>query len=88
MTDFINGRIYKLVDYNDVNTFYVGSTTQTLSKRLVNHRSDMKRFPDRPKSLWMLENPDIKIILIEEVKVKNRRELEQKEDYYIMKFKN
>jgi group I intron endonuclease len=39
---YANGKIYKLV--NDVNdNLYIGSTTQALSRRMVQHRSDAKR---------------------------------------------
>jgi group I intron endonuclease len=39
---YASGKIYKLV--NDVNdNLYIGSTTQALSKRMVQHRSDAKR---------------------------------------------
>ena len=42
MVNYSNGKIYKIWD-NGYNMCYVGSTTQSLSKRLETHRSDYKK---------------------------------------------
>ena len=42
MRDYTKGKIYKIV--NDIDDYvYVGSTTDTLCRRLTRHRTDMKR---------------------------------------------
>jgi len=87
MPDYSNGKIYKLVDPSDPETVYIGSTIQPLHKRLYEHRSKTARHPYWSKSQWMKDHPDIKIILIEDFKCSNKRELEQKEDEIICKFK-
>ena len=43
MVDYSKGKIYKIWD-NLYTICYVGSTTQPLSKRMVKHRCDYKRY--------------------------------------------
>jgi hypothetical protein len=82
MVNYNNGKIYKLIcDNSDL--IYIGSTTQPLYKRLNQHK---KRKECSSKKLFELGN--VKIILIEDFKCKNKENLMKKEQYYIDKYKN
>lgn len=43
MVNYANGKIYTIRCRSDENLIYVGSTSQTLSQRMTQHRSDCKR---------------------------------------------
>ena len=43
MPNYQEGKIYTIRNYTDDTLIYVGSTTQTLSQRLAEHRSTCKR---------------------------------------------
>jgi hypothetical protein len=82
MVNYNNGKIYKLIcDNSDL--IYIGSTTQPLYKRLNQHK---KRKDCSCKKLFELGN--VKIILIEDFKCKNKENLMKREQYYIDKYKN
>ena len=61
---------------------YIGSTIQTLSRRLSRHKSDYKRYKNGKKnytsSFKLLDCPDYRIVLIEECKCENKMELRKK----------
>lgn len=81
MPNYENGKIYKII--NDVNGMtYYGSTTQPLSKRMVNHRADYKRRHNKTYELWG-NIEDCKIYLIELCPCDLKIELERRERYYI-----
>ena len=42
MSKYEDGKIYTIRNKNDDSMIYVGSTTQTLSQRLGNHKKDKK----------------------------------------------
>ena len=76
------GRIYKLI-CNDGH-YYIGSTIQTLDKRLYNHKTASKNnktklYDHINKIGWN----NVKIELIEELTINNRNELYNKEYIYI-----
>ena len=86
MVDYSNGKVYRIV-CNLTGKVYIGSTTNTLSRRLTSHRSNYKNyllgnFPFLT-SFEILKNHDYSIILIENVKCNNREELLKKERFYI-----
>jgi len=81
-----NAKIYKIVD-NINNNVYIGSTCCSLKKRLVNHKSNYKRFLkgifNNVTSFDILKNNDYKIELLEDCEIKTKDELLAKERYYI-----
>ena len=83
MVNYGNSKIYKLV--NDIDDkIYVGSTTQTLSRRKSLHKDYSKKYPNR-KVYKYLNNIDWKythIILIEKYPCKDRIELIKRERYW------
>ena len=77
MSDYNNGKIYKLID-NTNNKIYVGSTTKTLEERLYKHIKT-----NTCVSRDIIKNNDFKIELIEYYPCKNKQELLWRERYYI-----
>ena len=53
MPDYSKGKIYTIRCFNDDTKIYVGSTTQTLSKRFGDHKSHSK---DKSRSRMILYN--------------------------------
>jgi hypothetical protein len=46
MRTFENGKIYKITnDFND--SIYIGSTCDTLDKRMIRHKTDRQKHPNR-----------------------------------------
>jgi len=82
--DYKKGKIYKII--NDVNDdVYIGSTVNTLSKRMVNHKDDYKKYPDRKLYKFIRDNggwDHFKIILIEDYPCERKEQLLQREQYY------
>ena len=75
MPDYANGKIYKIV-CNKTNKVYIGSTTLTLHKRLLNHKSDSNSTTRRNcKSSDIIINNDYYIELIEDYPCLTRKEL-------------
>jgi group I intron endonuclease len=79
---YANGKIYKIV--NDVNDFlYIGSTTQALSKRMAQHRSDGKTLKARRCKVHLAMNAigihHFSIILIEAFSCASKDALEARE---------
>ena len=66
-----------MIKCNITNNIYIGSTTQTLIKRLNNH----KRFDC--SSYLILMNKDYDIKIIENYECKNEKELLAREQFYI-----
>ena len=81
--------VYKIVNYIDDN-IYVGSTTEQLCKRMVQHRSNCKsgKYPNiKLYSHFNLHGiANFKIVLIEEYKNINRDTLRKYEDKFIKEF--
>jgi len=71
--------IYKL--YNEYGTYY-GSTIQTLKRRLSKHKCDAKTKNCSSKILFQ-DGSIPKIVLVEEVKFDDIKELREREGYYI-----
>ncbi len=84
-----NGKIYKVVD-NINGNIYIGSTCLTLEKRLINHKAKFNQFLRSKKNCsWcqayrILMNNDFKIYTIENYPCNSKRELEKREDFYII----
>jgi len=82
MPDYQKGKIYKLVsDHTD--EIYIGSTIQSLCKRLSGHKRDFKRETLRCMSKKLIELGDVKIILIENIPCDSKEELLKRERHYI-----
>ena len=81
MPNYQDGKIYTIRNYADNEMVYVGSTTQTLSRRLAKHRTDCKR--GSSISLYShIENNDWTgwyIELYEVYPCDNRTELDKRE---------
>ena len=86
MVDYGNGKVYKIV-CNNTGKVYIGSTTQPLSKRLVAHRLNYKKYLNGKysfvTSFEIIKENNYEIILIENVPCNNKEELRRKERYYI-----
>ena len=88
---YSHGKIYKLID-NTTGLFYYGSSAlKRLDQRYCFHKNMSKCENKKLNKLYShftyekFCNVDIKIILIEEVDVSNKRELEKIENDYIQK---
>ena len=81
-----NAKIYKIVD-NTNDDIYIGSTCDSLKRRLTNHKCDYKCFlkglRNNIKSFDILKNDDYKIELLEACEVKTKDELLARERYFI-----
>ena len=47
MVRYENGIVYMLTKKDDNTIYYVGSTVKTLQSRIINHKHDSKRYPNR-----------------------------------------
>ena len=81
MPDYSKGKIYKIIDNTNGN-IYIGSTTQPLSKRLTDHKADLKK-KYCCSSFEIIKNDNYSIILIEEVNCENKEQLLRAERYHI-----
>jgi hypothetical protein len=85
MVNYNNGKIYKITG-GGLDP-YIGSTTQPLSKRMVEHRSAKKLF-EEGKRKWkissfpLLEFEDSRITLLEEYSCKTKEQLAARERYW------
>jgi hypothetical protein len=88
MPNYANSKIYKIWSIS-TDEIYIGSTTQTLSKRIGGHRTKYKSYQNGKyryiTSFKILEYGDAKIELIEKFECKCKDELTAREGYYIRK---
>ena len=81
------GRIYKITSIN-TDKIYIGSTTKKLTARLGKHENNYKAFQNGKyhfvKSYDVLEKENYKIELLEEIEYETKRELLEREGYYIL----
>ena len=90
--DYKNGKIYSIRSFQ-TDKYYIGSTTQSLSKRLSKHGRDYKIWcKDNNKSFLtsyeILKFGDAYIELIEICECNTKDELQKREGELIRKFKN
>jgi hypothetical protein len=52
MPDYQKGKIYTIRNNHDKSLIYVGSTIQSLSQRMVAHRSDSKKDKDKDRKIY------------------------------------
>jgi hypothetical protein len=80
------GKIYKIVS-SQTDKVYIGSTVQSLAKRIGGHRCDYKKYLNgncrKISSFEIIYFDDAKIYLIEEYKCESKNELERGERHYI-----
>ena len=81
--NYYNTKIYKL-EHVDTGFFYIGSTTQQLCKKFVDHKRDaIVKLTPAYKKFNELGWEGVRIILIENVKCENKEEKLKKENEYI-----
>lgn len=84
--DYSNGKIYRIV-CNITGRQYIGSTTQSLPKRLHEHKRKYKLFLEGKvqfiTSFSVLENNNVDIILVESCPCKSKEELHRRERLFI-----
>ena len=82
-------RIYK-ISSSQCEKFYIGSTTQTLKKRLSRHKADYKRYIEKGigsfTSFEVVKFEDAIIELIKDVNCESRKELERIEGECILEY--
>jgi hypothetical protein len=96
MTTEINkyhtSKIYK-ISSPKCDKFYIGSTTQTLNRRLIKHKSDYKRYIEKGIGRYMTSFEVVKfddaiIELIKDVNCNSRKDLEKIEGDCILEYHN
>jgi len=78
MPDYSQGKIYQIWS-PQTDKVYIGSTTNTLARRLWGHRAAGKKEYGAPTSKNILEFEDAKIELIEEYACENKMQLTRRE---------
>lgn len=91
MPDYNEGKIY-LLKSKQTDKVYVGSTTQSLAKRMRGHRNIYQEnisTGDKSghSSLKLLKYDDVYIRLLEEYPCESRKELTMREGYWIKNYK-
>ena len=85
------GRIYKITSSN-TDKIYIGSTTKKLTERLRKHKNDYNCFKNGKKhfikSYDILEKKDYEIQLLEKIEYETKKELLEREGYYILKYRD
>ncbi len=89
--DYKNSKIYQII-CNETGLCYIGSTTQSLSKRLSKHKTNYKEYLENKiksytTSFFIIENRNYDIVLIEEYPCENKEQLHKRERYYIENMK-
>jgi hypothetical protein len=92
MSKYQNGKIYKIVDLTNENTYY-GSTIKALRVRLASHTYSYRQFlegktKNKLSSYIVLENNNYKIELVENYPCNSLVELHSREKHYIDNFPN
>jgi predicted GIY-YIG superfamily endonuclease len=79
-----NGKIYKLTCKDG--HYYIGSTTKTLQKRFTSHKCNISKNTGNGNYTYFSSVPidDIQIELIECYPCSSKKELREREDYYIL----
>lgn len=85
---YLNGVIYRL-QCND-SYYYIGSTTNKLNARIACHKFHSKQFPEKKlyKHINNIGWDNVEIELVEEFSCSSKKELNEREDYYIQTAKD
>ena len=88
MSDYQQGKIYKLYVEGVEDFCYIGSTTESLSERLCKHRNSAKyESQNKTTACAMFENDNnVLISLIEDYPCNSKKELEEREKYWLLQF--
>jgi len=78
---YANGKIY-MIESASAGLCYYGSTCMPLRKRLHAHKQSYHKHGDIT-SVIILDQPDYKIVLVEEFPCENKQQLHAREAYYI-----
>ena len=89
--DYSQGKIYKIVS-NITDDVYIGSTCNTINRRLTNHIQLYKSFKkgirkNSCSSFQIIENGEYDIVLIEDFPCDRKEQLHARERYYIENIK-
>ena len=86
MVKYEDGKIYRIV-CNITGEQYVGSTCETLCRRLAKHKVDYKRWKQGKQtyttSFQIIERGDYEIVLIEDYPCENKYELHRRERFHV-----
>ena len=86
MPDYQKGKIYRIVS-NVCDLVYYGSTCETLSRRLSEHRADYKLYLNGKDkyitSFEIIEKGNYEIVLVENYPCNSKVELKSRERFYI-----
>ena len=85
--DYANGKIYTIRSYQ-TDKYYIGSTTQPLSKRLSGHKTKFNQGNMDTKSVEIVKYEDAYIELLEDYPCSNKRQLNKREGQLIRQYKN
>ena len=86
MVNYQQGKIYKLINNESSEILYVGSTCDTLPKRLGGHKTKSKQYPNRKVYKNIMEKggwDNVRIVLIEKWPCDERIDLLKRERYWI-----
>ncbi len=84
MSNFSNGKIYKITGGG---LTYIGSTTETIEKRLNRHKAYLKENRNCA-SRNVIVHDDCKIELLELFPCENKKQLIEREQYYLSQIEN
>ena len=81
---YIDSKVYKISDLTN-NHCYIGSTIQTLNKRLSGHVNDARKYKEGYGcgSQYIIKNQNYKIELLEAFPCECLEDLHKREQYYI-----
>jgi hypothetical protein len=86
MPDYQKAKIYRIVS-NVCDLVYYGSTCETLSQRLAQHRANYKRYLEGKNnnvtSFEIIEKGNYEIVLVENYPCNSKEELHRRERFYI-----
>ena len=80
MPDYNKAKIYR-ISAGDLT--YYGSTTQPLCNRMGSHRDDFRTGKGCASALVLQQDPEAKIVLVEDFPCENREQLNAREQHYI-----
>ncbi len=82
------GLIYKLTSLS-TDVVYIGSTILSINDRFIRHKASLRRFQnnngDYCSAFELMQLPDVKIELIENVDFNDRDFLRERENYHILR---
>jgi hypothetical protein len=83
MPNYLNGKIYRVIDNTKQVSDYIGSTTVALSTRLAKHVNCYVNSINNVSVNKIIENNDYRIMLIENWPCNNKDELRMREQFHI-----